>query len=237
MNIRILCVCEFLFILFNILYSAAQQTEVKVSGAMKNVMWKGELSGTINLDTISDKLHLYGLGPAEFLRGELLIIDGKSYKSTVLSKSTMLVEETYKARAPFFVYSNTSEWKEMILPDSVTNYKQLESFIDQTTKTSKRQFAFKLSGIIDTAVIHIVNLPEGAEVHSPEDAHNGEINFILNNEPVDVVGFFSTEHKGIFTHHDTNIHMHLITADRKKMGHLEEMIIKKGAVKLFLPNE
>lgn len=42
---------------------------VQVVGAMRNVMWKGELQGTIALDTIENKEHLYGLGPVEFLAG------------------------------------------------------------------------------------------------------------------------------------------------------------------------
>jgi acetolactate decarboxylase len=37
---------------------------------------------------------LYGLGTVEYLEGEILIIDGKSYKSMVNSDSTMKVEET-----------------------------------------------------------------------------------------------------------------------------------------------
>ena len=69
---------------------------VYVVGAMKNVMWEGQLFGTIDLDTLSNKEHLYGLGPVEYLSGELLIIDGKSYRSTVLTDTTMKVEETYK---------------------------------------------------------------------------------------------------------------------------------------------
>ena len=43
---------------------------------MKNVMWKGELHGNLKLDTISNKTNLYGLGPVEYLAGEILIIDG-----------------------------------------------------------------------------------------------------------------------------------------------------------------
>ena len=60
-------------------YSNAQRTTntVKVVGQMKDVMWKGQLYGNINLDTIANKTNLYGLGPVEYLAGEILIIDGK----------------------------------------------------------------------------------------------------------------------------------------------------------------
>jgi acetolactate decarboxylase len=50
---------------------------------------------------------------------------------------------------------------------------------------------------------------------------------------VEVVGFFSTEHKGIFTHHDSFLHMHLISSDEKEMGHLDELEIE--SMKLYLP--
>ena len=83
--------------------ASAQSPEnaVKVVGAMKNVMRKGQLFGTITLDTIANKKHLYGLGPVEFLTGELLIVDGKAYQSTVISEKTMKVEENFNVKAPF----------------------------------------------------------------------------------------------------------------------------------------
>ena len=39
----------------------ATYSDIKIVGAMKNVMWKGELGSSIDLDTISDKNGLYGL--------------------------------------------------------------------------------------------------------------------------------------------------------------------------------
>lgn len=219
--------------------SKAQQTinEVKVVGEMKNVMWKGQLYGNIKLDTISNKTNLFGLGPVEYLAGEILIIDGKSYKSTVVSDTTMKVEETYEIKAPFFGYANISKWTEQTLPDSIQSIQQLEQYLDNLTKSSLRPFMFKLTGTVEKATIHIVNLPKGSKVSSPDEAHKGQKNYELKNEESEIIGFFSTEHKAIFTHHDTYLHMHLMTTDRQKMGHLDEVLLKKGTIKLYLPTE
>lgn len=219
--------------------SKVQQTtnEVKIVGEMKNVIWKGQLYGNINLDTIANKINLYGLGPVEYLSGEVLIIDGKSYKSTVVSDTTMKVEETYGIKAPFFGYANISKWTEQNLPDSIQTIQQLEKYLDNETRLSPRPFMFKLIGTVERATIHIVNLPKGSKVSSPDEAHKGQRNYKLKNEQSEIVGFFSTEHKTIFTHHDTFLHMHLITADRKKMGHLDEVLFEKGSMKLYLPTE
>lgn len=219
--------------------SKAQQTinEVKVVGEMKNVMWKGQLYGNIKLDTISNKTNLFGLGPVEYLAGEILIIDGKSYKSTVVSDTTMKVKETYEIKAPFFGYANISKWTEQTLPDSIQSIQQLEQYLDNLTKSSLRPFMFKLTGTVEKATIHIVNLPKGSKVSSPDEAHKGQKNYELKNEESEIIGFFSTEHKAIFTHHDTYLHMHLMTTDRQKMGHLDEVLLKKGTIKLYLPTE
>ena len=209
--------------------------DVKVVGAMKEVMWNGELGSSIDLDTISDKTGLYGLGPESYLTGELLIMKGTAYVSKVTSDTSMSVEKNFETSAPFFVYANVKEWEELALPGSVKNIQELERFIDEKTTGFKRPFAFKLHGRAANAIIHILDLPEGTKVSSPDDAHRGQINYSLEDEDVNIVGFFSTEHKAVFTHHDSYVHMHLITEDESKMGHLDELEI--GSMKLFLPKK
>lgn len=209
--------------------------DIKIAGAMKNVMWKGELGSTIDLDTIADKNGLYGLGPESYLTGELLINNGKSYVSKVTSDSTMTVEKRFNVSAPFLVYANVIEWNEVELPSNIKAIQDLEKFIDDKTTDYKRPFAFKLIGEVSSAKIHVQNLPKGTKVSSPEEAHQGQKGYALKNEASEIVGFFSTEHKGVFTHHDSFLHMHLITKDEKKMGHLDDLEI--GKMKLYLPKK
>lgn len=207
--------------------------DVKVVGAMKNVMWKGELGGNFNLDTVVMKKGLYGLGPESNLTGELLVMDGRSYVSRVTSDTTMKVNETFDVTAPFFVYSYVNEWREVELPSGIKTIQNLEKFIDSKTVEYKRPFAFKLKGKATNAIIHVQNLPVGTKVTSPTEAHQGQINYPLKDALIDVVGFFSTEHKGVFTHHDSFLHMHLITQDGSQMGHLDELEIEN--MNLYLP--
>lgn len=213
------------------------QQPVTVVGQMRNVMWKGELQGTLRLDTLSDIPHLYGLGPVEFLTGEILLLDGHAYIATVWTDTTMRVEETFRVKAPFFGYASVPRWTEHNLPDSIRTLPQLERYLDRITASFPRPFFFRLEGTADHALIHVVNLPGGAEVHSPDDAHRGQRNYRITAEPVEILGFFSTTHQAIFTHHDTFLHCHLITADHRKMGHLDEVMLQPGTVKLFLPAE
>jgi acetolactate decarboxylase len=215
--------------------TSQQNNVVKIVGAMRNVMHKGELYGTIDLDTIANKNHLYGMGPVEYLTGEIMIMDGICYKSVVVNDSAV-VTETYKMKAPFFGYATIDSWKEIKIPDTLLTIPQLENFLNQTTEKKAQPFLFKLIATVDSANIHIVNLPEGTKVSSPEEAHQGQKNFYLKNTSVEMLGFFSTQHQAIFTHHDTWLHIHLITDDKQQMGHLETITIKKGTAKLYLPS-
>ena len=73
---KVMCML-FLFLFCEVSMVYAQ--DVHIVGAMKNVMRKGELFATIDLDSLSNKTHLYGMGPVEYLTGELSIQQYKRY--------------------------------------------------------------------------------------------------------------------------------------------------------------
>lgn len=232
------CVTKYLLVLLLIVScTEASREEVQVTGAMRNVMWKGELQGTIDLDSLQDIENLYGLGPVEFLAGEIVVLDGESFVSRVLTDSTMSVTETFQVKAPFFVHVQVPQWESFGLPDSVTELKSLEGFIDSVMTNQKHPFAFRLTGKISKATIHVVNLPPGSTVSSPDEAHRGQVNYKLVGDEVEILGFFSRRHKGIFTHHDSNMHLHLITRDKSMMGHVDKLEFDRSAMKLWLSSQ
>ncbi len=218
MNLRIL-----IAICFSVFSAKAQ---VHVIGQMRDVMWKGELEGKIHLDTIHNRTNLYGLGPEDYLRGEIMIIDGKAYRSRVSSGEDMVVEETFDLKAPFFGYGWVQKWNSKVLPKKVRSIKDLEDHL--AALDLEEPLFFRLKGRVREAHIHVVNLPEGRKVSSPQEAHEGQVNYLLKDREVEILGFYSKHHKAIFTHHDTDVHMHLLTSDKKMMGHVDEMVLGDG---------
>ncbi len=204
---------------------------VRITGAMRNTMFNGQLAGLIAIDSIA-KPGTYGLGPLEYLRGELLVIDGHCYVATATSDSTMMVTEQRDVSAPFFVHQRVNTWTLVALPDSVIDLATLDAFLTTAYGMLGAPFAFKLTGTFTDVDAHIVDVPPGTEVHGPDDAHRGNKSYHLSGAVVEAVGFFSTRHKAVFTHHDTNIHVHAITVDRKWMGHVEELRFEPRAVQL-----
>ena len=211
------------------------QSVPRICGAMKNVMRKGELYATIALDTIKDKEHLYGMGPLAYLKGEITVVDGKAYRAVVAADGGMVVTEAEGLTAPFFGYANVAKWRNVPLPDSVLSLPQLEAYLLHGAGAGQGPYFFRLTAEVATANVHIVNLPAGRKVSSPEEAHEGQKNYTIKNREVELIGFFSTTHQTIFTKHDTYLHVHLMTKDRTQMGHLEDLLLKAGTAKLYLP--
>ena len=203
---------------------------------MRHVMWKGELAGLIRLDTISPSDHLYGIGPMEGLRGEILLFDGIAYVSHVIDESRMKVDMNAGVSAPFFAHARIPCWQEMALPDSIRDLSGLEKFLDKLRENDDRPILFRLKGHFREADIHVVNLPEGTIVRSPDEAHRGLRRYGFSEGiKGDVLGFHSKSHKSIFTHHDTNIHLHLIDDFRQWMGHVDNLRFDAGRVIMLLP--
>ena len=219
-----------------LLFAQNTQNKIQISGAMKNVMRKGDLTSTIHLDTIKNKKGLYGLGPKEALKGELLIIDGKSYVSTMGTQGNIEMKETFDVKAPFFVFTNNDNWDVYDVPNTIKNGTDLEKYLIQLKGSYSLPFVFKLKGVFNQVDFHIQNLPDGTIVKSPKDAHTGQGKFQINKCEGEIVGFFSTSHQSIFTHHDSYIHMHYINDDRTEMGHIDHLLLDGfHEVKLYLP--
>ena len=64
----------FSVLLFASCTKSTNTSSIKVVGEMRDVMWKGDLEGKIATDSLNYK-ETYGLGPIEFLKGEILLVD------------------------------------------------------------------------------------------------------------------------------------------------------------------
>lgn len=205
--------------------------QVVITGAMRNTMFNGQLAGLIAMDSICGP-GAYGLGPLEYLRGELLVLDGHCYVSTATNDRTMKVVERRDVSAPFFVHQRVERWIPVELPDSVDDLAGIDAFLTAAYGALDMPFAFKLKGIFKEVHVHIVDVLPGTEVHGPDDAHRGNKGYRVSGAEAEAIGFFSTRHKAVFTHHDTNIHVHAITSDRTWMGHVEAISFDARAVRL-----
>ena len=57
----------------------------------------------------------------------------------------------------------------------------------------------------------------------------------MNNREVEMLGFYSNTHHAIFTHHTTNMHIHVKTGGNGIAGHVDDLLLESGML-LMLPS-
>jgi len=212
----------------------ATVTEVKYSGALRTIM-SGNIKPVISLDSFSNKKHLYALGAVENLEGEIQIFNSKPSNSFVVD-SSLHIKDEYNLKAALLVYAEVEEWNEFIIKNSTTK-DNIEKAIFEIAKINgvnlDKPFPFLLEGTAESLDWHVIKWIDGDTIHTHKKHKASGLNGRLTNRTVAVLGFYSTKHKAVFTHHTTNVHMHFKTLDNSVAGHIDD--IRLNTITLSLP--
>ena len=212
--------------------------KVEYNGALKNMMHKGDVSAKSDLKDFETSEHFYALGALENLKGEIQIFDSKPFNTMVVD-SALTFDNSFNKKATLLVYASVSKWKAINIPDNVVIYEQLESYIEQTAKDNQIQidepFPFLIEGTAKSFDWHIINWKDGDTEHSHEKHISSGLNGTIENRQVEMLGFYSDSHHAIFTHHTTNMHIHVKTVDNKIAGHVDGLTLGQGMI-LKLPD-
>ncbi len=209
---------------------------VHVAGTLRNIMLKGDLSAHLTLDSLIKQPHLYGLGPVAGLQGELLLFDSNPYVCRV-EQGQPATHQDASASAAMLVYASVPRWKAVSVRAKVSNFADLEQQLQNWCRAhgidGSEPFPFRLSGSVSRVSYHIIDWKEGA-THTTDNHKQFAYSGTLTNAPVELLGFYSNRHQGVFTHHTTNLHIHLMNADRTLVGHLDDIAFT-GPMTLHLP--
>jgi len=216
--------------------NSKQEVEVLHSGALMELM-SGNLGATVSLNDLATKDHLYALGALEQLQGEILVMDGAVYVSTV-NDSTVRMSNGWGQKAALLVYSEVANWIEVEIPPDLKVQKDLEAFVKGIAGTlgidTDKPFPFLLEGEVERLDWHVINWDVTDKVHTHEKHQNAGLNGKLTDEAVTILGFYSEAHKGIFTHHSSNMHLHFKGIDGAIAGHVDDLVLSER-MKLKLP--
>ncbi|MFT5859302.1 MAG: acetolactate decarboxylase [Flavobacteriaceae bacterium] len=212
--------------------------KVEYEGALKNMMHKGDISAKIDLTTFKNTEHFYALGAIENLKGEIQIIDSKPFNTMVVD-SNLTFDNSFNKNATLLVYASVSKWKSINIPNNIVTYEQLESYIEKVAKENDikidEPFPFLIEGGLKSFDWHVINWKDGDKEHSHEKHINSGLHGAINDRQVELLGFYSDAHHAIFTHHTTNMHIHVKTVDNKIAGHLDGLTLGTGMI-LKLPD-
>jgi acetolactate decarboxylase len=213
--------------------------KVGYHGALKNIMKKGDLSARIQLASMDTIRNLYAIGAKEDLNGEIQIFHSAPMNSRIVDNQ-VVIDSSLTGAATLLVYASVEKWKEIPVPAEVESYDEVEKFIKSTAKKNDinlgHPFPFMLTGKASSIDWHIIKWKEGDMEHSHEKHINSGLNGTLKNIDVEMIGFYSDAHHGIFTHHTTDMHIHFKTKSSGIAGHVDELFLGSG-MKLLLPDK
>jgi acetolactate decarboxylase len=214
--------------------SVQKTYEVKWAGELRKVM-SGEDKGIISLDSLSGQPNLYAIGPLEGLNGEITVFNSEPVIATVRDGKPF-IEDTFHVQAPLLVWAQVSKWVEVAIPSSVQSIADLDRFVGESAKKAGLDLTapvpFRVTAHVHEIAMHIVNR-RGQEIQGHADHEKIEVKIPLTHANVELLGFWSDRHQGVFTHMGSNVHIHGRTTDNKFSGHVDEVKIFSG--KLWLP--
>jgi len=209
---------------------------IQIHGALRDIMHNGVREGIIHIaDAVRDN-HIYGVGALEGLDGEILLWDSK----VILTRADKQGEVTVSNNAEnekglLLVTAKIDEWIEIPFNGKKIG-KSLDDYIYEMANNNniklEEPFPFILEGIFSKVKWHIISDP------GLDGSHNDHMNKSWNQTDekteAKILGFYSTKHHAIFTHHTTNSHMHYYDENTGLSGHVDDLILSEYTV-LKLP--
>jgi acetolactate decarboxylase len=212
--------------------------ELRFVGAQRETIMNGKLAAVLDLRTLADTPHLYGIGPLEQLRGEVTIADSRPSLSRVDPNGAVQVTESFAAGVPFFVWAQVPKWQIVSIPPEVRSFADLEAFVPRAAAAAgldpQKPLPFLIRGREEFIEFHVLNRI-GDPPHDMATHRKIQVVFELARAEAILVGFHSTGHRGIFTPMDTPLHIHFLTADNSKSGHVQKLELGKDLL-LNLPS-
>ncbi|HEX6776298.1 MAG TPA: hypothetical protein VF238_10640 [Methylomirabilota bacterium] len=202
---------------------------VRWIGAQRDVL-DGDLWGHGDLEALSTASHLYALGPLEGLRGEVSIFDSVPSIARI-EKDCVVTSASWSARACFLVWAQVPKWSECVRHLAPADLDGIEraavALAGEAGLDPARPLPFRIRGTAVEATFHVLDKRDDLP-HNPERHEKAKVRRLLVHAPVELVGFYSRQHRGIFTPKESNVHVHLRTEDGLISGHLETIRLAEG---------
>lgn len=194
-------------------------------------MLKGDLRGHVAVDAFAAVPHLYALGPLEGVRGEVTIVDSRPSIARI-EDDVVVTTVSWGVRACFLVWAQVPAWDERTADDGIPDILALEGAALAGAESGgldlTRPFPFRVRGLAAEATFHVLDKRD-ALPHDHAQHERAKVRRTPWETPLELIGFQSRRHRGIFTPGDANVHVHLRTTDGLISGHVEAICLAPGA--------
>lgn len=221
---------------------AAEPFNLRHYGNFKKMVHMKKVDGVVDLNTVLADPHVYAVGALKGGKGEITVIDSEvwlAYGKDGLGRIQRRIPEG--EQAALLVTAQVKNWKEIVVPKRMSESELHDFILEQAERyglNTNKPFPFLIEGPFQDVRWHVINGPN-PELSEHFKGHGGEPPFIQLKENIErtsgiIIGFYSADIKGVFTHPGESWHMHILIRDKEKAGHVDEVVVGKGAV-LKLP--
>lgn len=246
--VAVIMLAVFIAAAYAAILGSKKEGPVEYVGAQKDIFKSGKAASVVSLEELGGKKGIFAIGPIDGLDGEITIFDSKPYITKVRGND-YTVDKTLKHGAFFLVWTEQKDWIDVPLPGTVKGYLDLQRFVKEQAQKAgvdvTKPFPFLMAGTPVEIKWHInVDRTEGKPITKELFVKSKEP-YVTKNEPVDIIGFFSEKHSGVFLSQyapaiqegsgmENAIHIHLVSKTSKAAGHIDNITFGGGMV-LRLP--
>lgn len=219
---------------------AAPSIAVETFGTLREMIHDGRTGARAPLSAALSRPHAYALGALARLEGEFVIMDGKVWESRP-GEHGAIRTTTYAPAADsaaLMVVSHVAAWRDIRVTRAIPIGVLQETLAVRAAALGLPRsgpFPFLIEGPVTGLRWHVVDGRLLAPGPSSHEAHaKAAVHGVGDEANATLVGFYSDHHQGVFTHHDSEVHIHLLLTARGLAAHIDSMCVSPGAV-LRLP--
>lgn len=217
---------------------ASEPFNLRHYGSFKKMVHMKKVDGVVDLNTALSSPHTYAVGAIREGKGEITVIDSEawlSYGRDGLDRATRSIPEG--EQAVLLVTAQVRDWQDIVVPKTMSE-SEIHHFIPQQAKKSgldtTAPFPFLIKGSFRNLTWHVIN-----GLNPQFRGHGGppllvQLKGYRELTSGSVIGFYSADIQGVFTHPGESWHLHIVLEKEEKAGHVDGIVVEKGAI-LKLP--
>lgn len=217
--------------------------DLTAHGNFRHMMHSGQTEGIIALDTLAIPLG-WGIGATAGLMGEVVILDGAVLVSRGTDPEARLAAPAPGEEAAILAYGQVNDWQPVAIPHDMTP-ERLTHFIEMQARCldldPEAGFPIRLQGSFPQIVWHVVTgAPASHGGHSGHGRDHANDTSAMNLYREDgasgqIIGIYTgVALEGVASHPGERLHLHFVSQDGTRSGHVDEVVIPAGAT-LLLP--
>ncbi len=201
------------------------------------MMHDGQTSTVVRTSDVVPGPHTYAVGALSELRGEVTIVDDQVWLSYPHGAGhRTIADANHTEGAALLVTAQVEHWNEVRIEEDLA----MDEFEAHLAKLAeKRQladepFVFRVEALFPRLEIHVVDGSKLKPGTSAREHHAASVQIKSMQVAATLVGFRSSSHQGVFTHHGETTHVHAVLSDPLVTGHVDAVVVPRGAI-LKLP--